>query len=66
MEENCRNCKHCDEFNFCNVLVVDTKRCLVENNKSIKAYYISEREEDDDRTAFIVPFNFKCIHYCKK
>ncbi len=66
MEHNCDNCELRDEFGFCEKLVVDTRRCLVENDKSIKAYYIAERQEDDVRTSFIVPFDFKCIYYKKK
>jgi hypothetical protein len=66
MEENCQTCNNLDEFGFCTKLVIDTKRCFVENNKSIKAYYLDVREEDDCRTAFIVPNNFKCIYFKNK
>ena len=66
MEDNCRNCKLNDEFGFCEKLVVDTRRCMVEDGKQIKAYYIDEREDDDDRTAFITPHNFKCVFHMRK
>lgn len=64
---NCGNCKFFDEYSFCEKLVLDTKRTFVENNKPIKAYYISERDGDDDyRTSFIVPSNFCCnLHILK-
>lgn len=67
--DSCKNCKNRDEFGFCEKLVMDTRRCLISDglrSESIKAYYIAEREEDDDRAAFIVPPNFKCIHHVKK
>lgn len=64
--ENCHTCKNCDEYGFCEKLVVDTKRHIVEDNKSIKAYYLAIREEDDYRTSFIVPNNFKCNLFLKK
>lgn len=60
---NCAICKFNDEFGFCEKLVVDTKWCVVENGKRIKAYYIDEREEDDSRSAFLTPNNFNCLHY---
>ena len=66
MAETCETCSYNDNFGFCTVLVVDTKRCFVENNKSIKAYYIDVREEDDCRTAFMVPKNFKCNFFKNK
>lgn len=59
----CKTCKFNDEFRFCEKLVVDTKRCFVENGKHIIANYISEREEDDDRSSFITPKDFGCVHY---
>ena len=66
MEDNCRNCKLNDEFGFCEKLVIDTRRCVVEDGKHIKAYYIDEREEGDCRTAFITPQNFKCVFHVRK
>ena len=66
MEQNCENCKLHDEFGFCEKLVVDTIRCVVKDLKTIKAYYIDVREEEDPRQSFIVPKDFKCIFYvCK-
>jgi hypothetical protein len=64
MDDSCLNCKHRDEYGFCTRLVVDTKRCIVENNKPIKAYYI-DIFEDDGRPCFIVPPDFKCKYYEK-
>ena len=62
VEPSCKNCKLCDEYNFCEKLVVDTRRCHVDGDY-IKAYYITPREEDDDRSSFIVPDDFCCVYY---
>ena len=64
--DSCGNCKNRDEFGFCEKLVIDTRWCVVENEKRIKSYYIAERDEDECRTSFIVPSDFKCIHHSKK
>ena len=63
MKENCSNCEFCDQYRFCLKLVLDTKWTVVKNGKRIKSNYISDREENDERLAFIVPINFKCIFY---
>lgn len=71
-ENNCGNCRLRDEFGFCEKLVVDTRRCLIYEgvkSQSIKAYYIAEREEgeeEDVRSSFMVPSDFKCIYYKKQ
>lgn len=64
--ETCETCKNCDQFGFCEKLVIDTRRILVENGRSIKSYYIDEREDGDDRSSFIVPRNFCCNLHSKK
>mgnify|MGYP006989319928 CR=1 FL=1 len=66
MRENCATCKFKDEFNFCDKLVVDTRRVKVENEKWIKAFYLDNRVEDDERNAFMVPLNFKCNLFIRK
>lgn len=63
--ENCKNCKFHDEYSFCEKLVVDTRRCYV-NDEYIKSNYISVAEEDDDRSSFIVPDDFGCVYFLEK
>ena len=60
----CKDCKHWDEYGFCEALVVDTRRCLIDGD-SIKAYYIAERDEDEYRSSFIAPADFGCNLFIK-
>lgn len=67
--DSCKNCKNRDEFGFCEKLIIDTRRCLIDDgirSEHIKAYYLGEREEEDDRSSFIVPADFKCKHHSIK
>jgi len=62
MEDGCHNCRNRDEHGFCEELVMDTKRIIIDG-KSIKSNYIAFREEDDDRIAFITPDDFICNYH---
>jgi len=67
MENTCSNCKHHGKSNFCDKLVVDTKRITFEG-KGLQAYYVAEREDydfenddhQDERFAFMTHNTFSC------
>lgn len=65
VENICKNCKFQDEYSFCEKLVIDTKRCHIDD-KYIMSNYISVIEDDDDRSSFIVPDDFGCVYFEKK
>ena len=61
----CKDCKNWDEYGFCEAIVIDTRWCRVEEDERIKSYYLAERDEDDCRSAILVPADFGCSFFIK-